>query len=53
MSGIALLDQHRVRAAMARLESDLDSGRWYRRHADLLDAESVDLGYRLLVSGAK
>lgn len=52
MSGIALLDQHVVRSAMMRLRSDLDSGRWHRRHAALLAADSVDLGYRLLVGGA-
>lgn len=52
ISGIALLDQRVVRSAMVRLRSDLDSGRWYRRHAGLLEADSVDLGYRLLVSDA-
>jgi hypothetical protein len=52
MSGIALLDQQVVRSAMIRLRSDLDSGRWYQRHAALLDADTLDLGYRLLVGGA-
>ena len=50
MSGIALLDQHAVEHALARLRSDLDSGHWHRRHADLLAADSMDLGYRLLVA---
>jgi SAM-dependent methyltransferase len=53
MSAIALLDQHVVRQALTRLRSDLVSGRWQRRHADLLDADSVDLGYRLLVAGPR
>jgi SAM-dependent methyltransferase len=35
---------------IARLRSDLESGEWARRHADLLDLEELDLGYRLLVA---
>jgi hypothetical protein len=34
---------------VARLESDLESGEWKRRHADLLDLDELDLGYRLVV----
>ena len=34
---------------LARLRADLESGEWARRHADLLDLEEMDLGYRLLV----
>jgi hypothetical protein len=50
-SGIALADQSGVARGIARLEADLASGAWHDRHADLLELESVDLGYRLLVSG--
>jgi SAM-dependent methyltransferase len=35
---------------LARLRADLDSGEWARRHADLLELEQLDLGYRLLVA---
>ncbi|WP_404816483.1 class I SAM-dependent methyltransferase [Streptomyces thermolineatus] len=40
-----------VGAAVERLRADLASGSWARRHADLLSAESVDHGYRLVVTG--
>lgn len=39
-----------VRPGLARLEEDLSRGRWYDRHADLLDREVLDVGYRLLVA---
>jgi hypothetical protein len=39
-----------VEPAMARLRADLASGAWHRRHADLLEQESVDYGYRLLIA---
>jgi SAM-dependent methyltransferase len=35
---------------IARLRADLESGEWARRHANLLDLEELDLGYRLLVA---
>jgi SAM-dependent methyltransferase len=35
---------------LARLRADIDSGEWARRHADLLELEELDLGYRLLVA---
>jgi SAM-dependent methyltransferase len=35
---------------IARLRRDLESGEWARRHADLLELEELDLGYRLLVA---
>jgi SAM-dependent methyltransferase len=31
-----------------RLAADLESGRWAARHADLLERDELDLGYRLL-----
>jgi SAM-dependent methyltransferase len=50
-SGMALADQASMARGLARLESDLASGAWQERHADLLARESIDMGYRLLVSG--
>jgi len=46
---------HRLDAAtladgLARLAADLESGAWRRRNAALLEANSLDLGYRLLVT---
>jgi hypothetical protein len=35
------------------LEADLASGAWHERHADLDVLESIDLGYRLVVSGRR
>ena len=36
---------------VAALRADLESGAWRERHADLLEREELDLGYRLLVAG--
>jgi SAM-dependent methyltransferase len=35
---------------LERLRADLESGAWAERHADLLEREELDLGYRLLVA---
>lgn len=37
-------------AGLARLAADLASGAWRRRYGALLERESLDLGYRLVVS---
>jgi SAM-dependent methyltransferase len=50
-SGLALADAGVIARGVARLESDLASGAWQERHADLAELESIDLGYRLLVAG--
>jgi SAM-dependent methyltransferase len=34
---------------LARLRADIESGAWMRRHADLLELDELDLGYRLIV----
>jgi SAM-dependent methyltransferase len=39
-----------VDACVCALRADLESGAWHERHADLLDLDELDLGYRLLVS---
>lgn len=50
MSGFARLDQRVVDRGIERLRTDLDAGVWHERHADLLELQEVDLGYRLLVT---
>ncbi|WP_338146357.1 methyltransferase domain-containing protein [Streptomyces boncukensis] len=52
-AGISLFAQTSdevIRPGLARLSDDLSSGRWHQRHADLLDREALDVGYRLLVA---
>jgi SAM-dependent methyltransferase len=49
-SGLALADPAVVARGIAALEADIDSGVWHDRHADLDMVESIDLGYRLIVS---
>ncbi|MFD7552254.1 class I SAM-dependent methyltransferase [Streptomyces sp. NPDC059578] len=52
-AGMSMLAQTRedvLRPGLTRLAEDLSSGRWHRRHADLLDREELDVGYRLLVA---
>ncbi len=49
-SGLALADPAVITRGVRRLEADLTSGAWDRRHADLATLDSVDLGYRLLVA---
>lgn len=36
---------------LARLEQDLVSGVWEQRYEDLMELESLDVGYRLVVAG--
>jgi SAM-dependent methyltransferase len=40
----------RAEPGLARLAADLASGAWHERHRDLLQRESIDAGYRLVVS---
>ncbi|MFE9610845.1 methyltransferase domain-containing protein [Streptomyces sp. NPDC006012] len=52
-AGISLLAQtgeEILQPGLARLSDDLSSGRWQQRHADLLERETLDVGYRLLVA---
>jgi len=51
ISGLALLDQRLVDAAVARLAADLRSGAWADRYADLLALSELDCGYPLAVRG--
>ena len=50
ISVFAKVDAAEVAAAVERLRGDLESGRWAERHADLLELEELDLGYRLVVA---
>jgi SAM-dependent methyltransferase len=50
--GISSLAREPPPAGLHRLAADLDSGAWERKHGHLLAAEELDLGYRLVVSGA-
>ena len=38
--------------AFEHLAADLDSGAWHRRHADLLELDELDLGYRIVAGQA-
>jgi SAM-dependent methyltransferase len=49
ISTLAKRSEDELAEGLARLRADLDSGAWARRHADLLELDELDLGYRLLV----
>jgi SAM-dependent methyltransferase len=50
-STFAVLPDEVVEPAIRRLQADLASGAWRRRHEDLLQRQAIDYGYRLIVSG--
>ncbi|HEY3955860.1 MAG TPA: class I SAM-dependent methyltransferase [Streptosporangiaceae bacterium] len=50
-STFATLPGDVVEPAMRRLAADLASGAWARRHEDLLHRDTMDYGYRLIISG--
>jgi SAM-dependent methyltransferase len=52
MSSFAAMDDRTVTLGLARLATDLESGRWRERNADLLDLDEFDAGHRLVVAGA-
>jgi hypothetical protein len=49
ISTLAKRSEDELAEGLARLRADLESGAWARRHADLLQRDELDLGYRLLV----
>lgn len=51
MSGLALLDQDVVDAAMARLARDVADGTWHARNAELAGLDAYDAGFRLVTAG--
>jgi SAM-dependent methyltransferase len=50
-SGLALADPAVIERGVAALAADLERGLWHERHADLFERDTLDLGYRLLISG--
>ncbi|SEN73854.1 Ubiquinone/menaquinone biosynthesis C-methylase UbiE [Actinacidiphila rubida] len=50
ISMLALTGEDVLGPGLARLADDLSTGRWHERHADLLQREALDVGYRLLVA---
>ena len=52
MSVFARTDQALLLPGLTRLAADLDSGRWQDEHAELLDLDELDLGYRLVTAAA-
>ncbi|MGH9275275.1 MAG: class I SAM-dependent methyltransferase [Acidimicrobiales bacterium] len=50
ISGLALLDPPVVDRMVAALRDDLVSGRWHEQHADLLELDTYDAGYRLVIA---
>lgn len=51
ISTFARLDPAEIARGIERLRSDLASGAFWDRHANLADRTSLDLGYRLIVAG--
>lgn len=52
-AGISMLAQTGdviLQPGLDRLAADIESGRWHRRHEDLLQRDDFDAGYRLLVA---
>ena len=48
ISALALLPPTEVEAGVARLASDLDTGRWHERHGAVMNRTELDLGYRIV-----
>jgi SAM-dependent methyltransferase len=44
------LDPNQTQTGLERLAGDLGTRRWHARHGELLERETLDLGYRLLVA---
>ena len=51
MSLLALLPGDVLARGTARLRSDLDDGTWLARHGHLLEQDTADYGYRLVIAG--
>ncbi|WP_180990227.1 hypothetical protein [Streptomyces noursei] len=52
-AGISMLAQtgeDTLAPGLTRLADDLTTGRWHTRYAQLLTLDTIDVGYRLLVS---
>jgi len=47
---MALLSPQQLDEGTTRLEEDLRTGKWQRRHGDLLTTSKIDGGFRLVVA---
>jgi SAM-dependent methyltransferase len=52
ISSFSLMPPEDMRSGIARLEADIDSGVWDRRHGALRTQSFLDVGYRFLVAKA-
>jgi hypothetical protein len=52
MSWLALLPAEDRRAGTEHLRTDLASGAWHRRWGHLLEQDTFDGGYRIVVAGS-
>jgi SAM-dependent methyltransferase len=50
MSGFTQAPRDSYEDGLARLAADLADKRWHREHSALMERESLDLGYRMIVS---
>lgn len=50
ISMLAYADESSLADGLTRLAADLRTGRWHQRHAELIEQQQLDAGYRLLVS---
>ncbi|MBO0831304.1 MAG: class I SAM-dependent methyltransferase [Actinobacteria bacterium] len=50
ISMLAKTGEDALRAGLNRLDHDLRTGRWHEDHADLLNLDSLDVGYRILIA---
>jgi hypothetical protein len=50
ISHFALVDACALEPGLERLRRDLASGDWQARHAELLERDELDAGYRLIVT---
>jgi SAM-dependent methyltransferase len=50
ISVFSQLEASHVTRGIAALEADVDSGAWERRHRDLLELDSLSLGYHVVVA---
>jgi SAM-dependent methyltransferase len=50
MSSFTAMDDQLVARGAGRLASDLESGRWHERNADLIELAEFDAGHRLVVA---
>ena len=51
ISVLAKTGEEALRAGLNRLADDLRTGRWHDNHADLIQLDSLDVGYSLVIAG--